>query len=64
MIYPPTEQEASQVSVIIRTESPENDTMQHAFVDNLSNEASKEPSEPQQCNSSNFLKRFSFNTYL
>ncbi|KAI3471003.1 hypothetical protein Pfo_027666 [Paulownia fortunei] len=57
--YPQTEQKAPQVSVSLRTESPENNTMQHVAVDNFFNEASKEPSEPENCNSSNFLKRFS-----
>ncbi|KAK6117845.1 hypothetical protein DH2020_048408 [Rehmannia glutinosa] len=42
---PQTVKEAPLVSVTLRTESPENNTMQQVAVDNLSNEASKEPSE-------------------
>ncbi|KAL6531201.1 hypothetical protein OROHE_014270 [Orobanche hederae] len=57
--YPQTEQEALLVSVSLGTESPENSTIQHVDVDNLVSEASKELSEFENCNSSNFLKRFS-----
>ncbi|PIM99621.1 DNA helicase [Handroanthus impetiginosus] len=57
--YPQSGKEAPKVSVSLRTGSPENNTMQHVPVDNLFSEASKEPSEPENCNSSNFLKRFS-----
>ncbi|KAK6121752.1 hypothetical protein DH2020_044504 [Rehmannia glutinosa] len=56
---PQTVKEAPLVSVTLRTESPENNTMQQVAVDNLSNEASKEPSELENYSSSNFLKRFS-----
>ncbi|KAG8390211.1 hypothetical protein BUALT_Bualt01G0060100 [Buddleja alternifolia] len=57
--YPQTEQGAPQVSVSLRTEPPDDNTMQHVVVDNLHSEASKEPGEPEYCNSSDFLKRFS-----
>ncbi|GFQ06183.1 ATP-dependent DNA helicase srs2-like protein at4g25120 [Phtheirospermum japonicum] len=54
-----TEQEAPQVSVSSKTESPENNTMQNVAVDNLLSETSKESWEPESCYSTNFLKRFS-----
>ncbi|KAL0341156.1 UNVERIFIED_CONTAM: ATP-dependent DNA helicase SRS2-like protein [Sesamum radiatum] len=57
--YPQTEQETPRVSVSLRTRSPEKNTMQHVSVDNLFNESSTELSEPENCNSNNFLKRFS-----
>ncbi|KAL0359072.1 UNVERIFIED_CONTAM: ATP-dependent DNA helicase SRS2-like protein [Sesamum angustifolium] len=57
--YPQTEQETPRVSVSLRTGSPEKNTMQHVSVDNLFNESSTELSEPENCNSNNFLKRFS-----
>ncbi|KAL8520279.1 hypothetical protein ACS0TY_010995 [Phlomoides rotata] len=59
IIHPLTEQKAGQISVGPWTKSPENNTMQHVSVDGLFNEAPKEPSEPEHCHSSNFLKRFS-----
>ncbi|KAK4382803.1 ATP-dependent DNA helicase SRS2-like protein [Sesamum angolense] len=57
--YPQTEQETPRVSVSLRTGSPEKNTMQHVSVDNLFNESSTELSEHENCNSNNFLKRFS-----
>ncbi|KAL0403024.1 UNVERIFIED_CONTAM: ATP-dependent DNA helicase SRS2-like protein [Sesamum radiatum] len=57
--YPQTEQETPRISVSLRTGSPEKNTMQHVSVDNLFNESSTELSEPENCNSNNFLKRFS-----
>ncbi|KAK4436405.1 ATP-dependent DNA helicase SRS2-like protein [Sesamum alatum] len=57
--HPQTEQETPRISVSLRTGSPEKNTMQHVSVDNLLNEASTELSEPENCNSNNFLKRFS-----
>ncbi|KAK6117841.1 hypothetical protein DH2020_048413 [Rehmannia glutinosa] len=53
---PQTVKEAPLVSVTLRTESPENNTMQQVAVDNLSNEASKEPSELENYSS---IYRFS-----
>ncbi|XP_011084763.1 ATP-dependent DNA helicase SRS2-like protein At4g25120 [Sesamum indicum] len=57
--YQQTEQETPRISVSLRTGSPEKNTMQHFSVDNLFNESSTELSEPEYCNSNNFLKRFS-----
>ncbi|KAH6771248.1 P-loop containing nucleoside triphosphate hydrolases superfamily protein [Perilla frutescens var. hirtella] len=59
IIHRPTEQGAAQVSVSLRTEFPINNKLQHGSVDNLVNDACKEPTGPQQCDNSNFLKRFS-----
>ncbi|CAA0810991.1 P-loop containing nucleoside triphosphate hydrolases superfamily protein [Striga hermonthica] len=57
-IYPPTEQEDLQDCVSFRTESAENNELLLAAIDNACSETSKKSSEPENCNSSNFLKRF------
>lgn len=59
-----TKQEAPQASVSLATEYHESNIRQHVAVDNELNEASKESSEPENCNSSNFLKRSFSKAYL